>query len=189
MTKKKIILASASKGRAFILQKYGIDFIIDPANIDENYLAESNIEVLLLDLARTKANVVKQRHKAGIILAADTIVFLDEKIIGKPKNIDDAYKMLSILSGKTHQVMTAIVLLDIDTNQTFDGIKKTAVTFKNLSSSAIDTYVATGEPFGKAGAYSSQENGKDLIEKIDGDPTNVIGLPIELFFKLLNKFD
>lgn len=182
-----LILASASLGRAYVLKQAGIEFQVDPADVDEhNFTADSIVELVKI-LALAKANKVKERHSHGIILAVDTLVVVENKIIGKPKDVLHACEILSQLSGKTHQVISGIVVLDLESNKIAQDIVTTCVTFKRLTDQVITDYVATKEPFGKSGAYSSQEKGKALIEKIDGDYTNVIGLPMQSFTRLLRE--
>lgn len=182
-----LILASASLGRAYVLRQSGMQFQVDAADIDEHNFTADTTAKLVRMLALAKAKKVQERHSFGIIVATDTLVVIENKIIGKPKNDEDAIAILTQLSSKTHQVISGIVALDLSANKMVQDIVITPVTFKKLLSREIVDYVATGEPFGKAGAYSSQEKGKFLIEKIDGDPTNVIGLPLQSFFKLLTE--
>lgn len=182
-----LILASASLGRVYVLKQAEIEFQVDPADVDEHNFTADSIAKLVSILALAKANKVKKRHHSGIILAVDTLVVSDDKIIGKPKDKKHACEILSQLSGKTHQVISGIVVLDLQSNKIAQDVATTYVTFKKLSDQMIADYVATKEPFGKSGAYSSQEKGKVLIKRIDGDYTNVIGLPMQSFIKLLLK--
>jgi len=183
--KVSLVLASASLGRAYVLKQAAIDFTVDAADIDEHNFTATSVMELVAVLAAAKAEKVKARHQNGLILAVDTLVVLDNQIIGKPKDTTDAIRILTQLSGRTHQVISGIIVCDLDEKRTAQDVVLSDVTFKQLSAQEITAYVATNEPWGKAGAYSSQEKGKALIEKIVGDPTNVIGLPMQSFRKLL----
>jgi septum formation protein len=183
----QLILASASPGKQKLLRTANFDFVIDPADIDEDgYSADSLIELVQI-IALAKANKVSERHKHGLILGADTLVTVDGDIIGKPKDAEHAKQILQKLSGKTHQIVTGLALIDLTSGKTLQRAIISKVTFKELSAKEIEDYIATGEPFGKAGAYSSQERGRELITKIDGDPENVIGLPIATVNEMVDK--
>lgn len=130
-------------------------------------------------IAAEKAHAVAERHPGFWVLAADTIVVLEGQVFGKPANLDHARQMLTALSGHPHQVMTAFVLLDPAGKTTTAEIVTSQVTFKELSESEVAAYLATGEPFDKAGAYAIQGKGRDLIAQVSGSHTNVIGLPMD----------
>jgi septum formation protein len=144
------------------------------------------VETLALD----KAKLIAKKHPNSLILAADTIVVKNEKIIGKPKDQEHARKMLIELSGKTHFVFTGLALIDARTGRTLVKSVKSAVTFNKLSEEQIQNYLKTKEWLGKAGSYSSQEQGgKILIKQIEGDPTNVVGLPKTTFLEMLDDLN
>jgi len=187
LNSQKLILASASQGRAWVLKQAGIDFIVDAADLDEEAFHAPTTAELVLILAKAKAEVVAARHRDGFLVAVDTLVVLDDQIIGKPKDAVDAAAMLARLSGRTHRVISGIVVYDLTTKKVAQDVVMSDVTFKPLTASIIADYIATGEFWGKAGSYSSQERGKDLIAKIDGDFTNVVGLPLQSFMRLLQK--
>ena len=189
----KLILASASAGRKGVLQKMGLDFVIDPANIDEEKFQVEHqaatvvqlVTILAQEKARVTAAKCRQQGEPGLIIAADTVVVFADKIIGKPKDVQDAQTMLYELVGNTHQVFTGLAVVELATQKMVQKVAVSDVTFRQLSDDEIIRYVATGEAMGKAGSYSSQEGGKDFIKQITGDYTNVIGLPQE---KLLEAF-
>ncbi len=180
----EMILASASPRRKEILFKEGFDFRIIPSNYDEKI---SNLEYskeLVEDCAIQKALEVKNRcNNDSIIVSADTVVVLDNKILGKPKDFEDAYNMLSNLSNKTHFVATSICLIKSDRIVADSEI--TYVTFRRLSDEDIKKYIKTNKPFDKAGSYGIQDKGFDFALKIDGNLDNVIGFPVTLFKSLL----
>ena len=130
-------------------------------------------------MAAEKAGAVAKHYPGFWILAADTIVTFEGQLFGKPANLTSARQMLTTLSGETHQVMTAFVLLDKAGNTTAAEVVTSQVTFKALSKTDIAAYLATGEPFDKAGAYALQGKGRDLVARVSGSRTNVIGLPID----------
>jgi septum formation protein len=189
MLKQKLILASQSPRRAEILTTVGWPFEAIAANIDETRFPSEDALSYVTRLAQTKAETVaEQIESGGLVLGADTVVVIDEEILGQPRDDDDARRMLSLLSGKWHQVITGVALLRrSDVLQTAVGSQKTRVLFAELSRAQIDWYVSTGEPRGKAGAYAIQGKGALLIKEIQGDYFNVVGLPVRLVYELLNK--
>jgi septum formation protein len=184
----KIILASKSPRRAQLLNQVGLSFKIVPSHIDESkYLSSSPIQTARkIAVAKTKS--VAQKYRSGIIIGADTIVVINRKIIGKPKDKQDARNLLSTLSGKTHRVITGIAVLDAQTNRVKQGHSITAVTFRKLTQKEIDEYIDTGDPFDKAGSYGIQGKGALFVERISGDYFNVVGLPLVLLFRLLKSY-
>ena len=191
MLKEKLILASQSPRRAEILTTVGWQFEAIAANIDETRLPSEDALTYVTRLARTKAETVaKQIESGGLVLGADTVVVIDEEILGQPRDDDDARRMLSLLSGKWHQVVTGVALARrIDLSQIIVDQQTTRVLFAELSRQQIDWYISTGEPQGKAGAYAIQGKGALLIKEIQGDYFNVVGLPIRLVYKLLLGMD
>lgn len=186
--KYKIILASRSLRRKEILQNAGIKFFIISKDRDENFPKNLPIKKVPLFLARKKAIAVFDKIKNDeIILAADTIVCIDKKIIGKPKGYKDAVQILKLLSGKRHRVITGVCLLTKKKETVFSVI--TEVYFKKLTDEQIHFYLKKFKPFDKAGAYAIQEwIGLVGIEKINGDYFNVVGLPISRVIEELEKF-
>ncbi|MEG0874182.1 MAG: nucleoside triphosphate pyrophosphatase [Clostridiales bacterium] len=186
---KKIILASASPRRKEILANLGLDFTIAPANIDETPMAEEEPQSYVLRMAVQKAIAAAKAHgeKEGIFLAADTIVVLDNKILGKPENVADAKSMLSSLSGREHIVITAIGMVDKGNNRTVSAMEQTVVYFQELNQREIESYVATGEPMDKAGGYGAQGLGSLFIRRLEGDYFNVVGLPVNKLYTLFKE--
>ena len=186
MLEEKLILASQSPRRAEILTTVGWQFEPIAANIDETIFASEDALTYVTRLAQTKAETVaKQIKSGGLVLGADTVVVIDEEILGQPQDDDDARRMLSLLSGKWHQVVTGVALVRrTDLSQIIVDQQTTRVLFAELPRQQIDWYISTGEPQGKAGAYAIQGKGALLIKEIQGDYFNVVGLPIRLVYEL-----
>jgi len=185
---KAIILASNSPRRKDLLRQIGVTFTSDPAHVDESALPGESPESYAIRMALDKAQVVSRRHGAGLIIAADTVVVLGDTILGKPMDLKDAERMLGMLSGKMHLVITGLALVDSGTGKTLTRAAVTKVWFRNLTPEEVRSYAATGEPVDKAGAYGIQEKGSLLVEKIEGCYFNVVGLPLSLLSKLLQDF-
>lgn len=190
---KKIILASGSPRRSEILTNMGIDFTIIKSEADENSINPDGIPVDLYvqELSLLKATEVYRRICAdnALIIGADTVVSIDGKILGKPKDDDDAFRMLQELSGKTHQVYTGYCVIDTKDGRSVCGSQCTNVTFGCLTDKEIYDYIHTGETSDKAGSYAIQGKGVMLVEKIDGDYFNVVGLPVRsLVLLMINEF-
>ncbi|MBT5016494.1 septum formation inhibitor Maf [Candidatus Peregrinibacteria bacterium] len=184
----RLILASKSPRRKEILEKLGLEFEIIPSGYKENLQAKKDPVELAKFLSLNKAKDVANKIKGNaIIIAADTFIVLEGKFLGKPKDDQDAKKMLNFLSGKTHEVITGIALIDTSTNQKITDVSITKVTFKSLSSKEIQTYINTGEPLGKAGAYAIQEKGAVFVSNINGDFFTVMGLPLHLLAEHLKN--
>jgi septum formation protein len=175
----QFILASASPRRRELLQKVGIAFTVIPSNTPEAVQPGETPQAYALRVAAEKAWEVASKHAGAWVLGADTIVEIDGEILGKPRDAEDGQRMLSTLSGRTHQVMTAFALFDGDGQMRTRQIVTTRVTFKVLSDAQIREYVATGEPCDKAGAYAVQGLGAALVERVEGSYTNVVGLPMD----------
>ena len=187
--KLNVILASNSPRRKDILRQVGIIFSSEPAHIDEHILPGETPEIYAERVALDKAHIAAKRAKAGIVIAADTIVVLDDTILGKPSDDQDAGRMLTMLSGRMHRVITGIVVMDAATGRTLTNTSITRVWFRTLTDDEIRSYVSTGEPLDKAGAYGIQEKGALFIERIDGCYFNVVGLPVSLLGEMLRAFD
>ena len=181
------ILASQSPRRSELLRQIGLSFTIDPADVDETVLSGESPETYAVRVALEKARVASKRAGKGIVIAADTIVVLNSTILGKPADARDAERMLGMLSGKVHYVITGLVLRDVATGKTVTRASVTKVWFKRLSPGEIRSYVATGEPLDKAGAYAIQEKGALLVEKVEGCYFNVVGLPLSLLGAMLKE--
>lgn len=182
---KKIILASASPRRKEILEKIGLKFRVVKSDFKEYVDPKLKPHELVKKLSLEKAKVVFKNHKDSIIIAADTFVECYGKILGKPRNKEDARKMLEFLSGKVHLVITGFTI--IDGNNIITKSKATKVRMRKMDNKEIDAYIQTKEPFDKAGGYAIQGIAKKFIEKIDGDLFNAIGLPLNSLVKELKK--
>jgi len=185
---KTIILASNSPRRKELLRQIGLDFRVDPADVDERILPGESPEEYAVRVALDKARVAAARAGTGIVIAADTIVVLDDKILGKPADTGDAERMLMMLSGNEHRVITGLVVMDAATGKVLTRTSITRVWFRKLAPLEITSYVASGEPLDKAGAYGIQECGALLVDKIDGCYCNVVGLPLSLLAEMLRDF-
>lgn len=182
----KIILASGSPRRKEILENAGYDFEIVTADADESLKSGISPDEAVKYLAELKGDAVR-KVADGVIISADTVVAFENEILGKPKNEDDAFRMLKLLSGKTHSVYTGVCVQNGEKKAVFS--EKTAVKFYELSDEEIIAYVKTGEPMDKAGAYGIQGKGAVLVEKIEGDYLNVVGLPLARLSRVLKEFD
>jgi septum formation protein len=175
----QLVLASASPRRHELLQRAGVVFVTVPSNVSEDKQPGETPEQYARRVAREKAQDVAQRHPGAWVLGADTVVVIDGMVLGKPRDAADGYRMLRLLSGRTHQVLTAFSLVDGSGTVRASQIVTSLVTCKSLSDTQIETYLATGEPFDKAGAYAVQGLGASLIERVEGSYTNVVGLPMD----------
>lgn len=178
-----LLLASSSPRRSELLKMAGYDFIVASPDVNEDYLCGTPPEQIVEQLATRKAQAAAQSNPQHTILAADTIVVLDGRVLGKPKDEDDAKAMLRLLSGNVHQVYTGYCI--ISGTNLLCGHECTSVEFYSLSEAEIDDYTATGEPLDKAGAYGIQGRGALLVKRIDGDFYNVMGLPIGKINRML----
>ncbi len=191
---KKILLASQSPRRHSLIKKLNVDFdTVNPTfeeKLESNIYTDEKIKSLSLQKALSvleNNGTDKSPLKNSLIISADTVVVLDNTILGKPKDEQNAYEMLSSLSGKKHFVVTAITILDTNTKNIFSDIVKTYVTFCDLSEELIKNYIKEKKPLDKAGSYGIQEMGPEFIAKVDGDLENVIGLPTKALKELLIK--
>jgi septum formation protein len=180
-----IILASASPRRQELLRNAGIQFEVRPANIPEVPGADETPVEFAKRMAREKAKAVQVEFPERVILAADTVVAIESEILGKPVHEDDAIRMLRMLSGRSHQVITGVCLI----TRGFEDLRAetTTVQFAAVSDAAIHAYVSTGEPMDKAGAYAIQGGAGEWIQRINGDYNNVVGLPLDLVLSLLTE--
>ena len=183
----QIILASNSPRRKQFLSDLGLTFTVKPANVNEEYPSQLQGKDIALYIAQQKASVFNNLNVNEIIITCDTIVWIDNEALGKPENSDDAKKMLQQLSGKTHEVISAVCIKSNQKEKLFYDV--TEVTFNTLNSLDIDYYVDTFKPFDKAGSYGIQEwIGLIGIEKINGSYTNVVGMPMEKLYNELMKW-
>lgn len=172
----RLILASASPRRSVLLREAGYDFEVEPADVDESPLAGEPARAYVIRVAADKARAVAARHPDGAVLAADTAVVVDGDLLGKPAGDEDAKAMLRRLSGRTHEVLTGIVLSRAGAE--LSDVAATQVRFRPLSAAEIDWYVASGEPHDKAGAYGVQGLAARFVEAVEGSYSNVVGLPV-----------
>jgi septum formation protein len=195
---RKIILASGSPRRKELLEKIGLAFTVEASNFPEEIQPSVQVngeqgifmqpEALVKSISIGKAAAVAKKYRDAIIIAADTVGIIKDRIIGKPHTAEEAKKMLQSLSGKSHLVITAFTILDSSTNKMVTRMIETRVYFKILSQDEIENYVKTGEPLDKAGAYAIQGLGAVFIEKIEGDYYNVMGLPLYALSESLKDF-
>ena len=180
---KKLVLASGSPRRTEILERAGWPHEVIVAGIDETLRPQEPPATYVQRLARSKAEAVAQRLEEGLVLGADTTVVIESQILGQPEDDADAKRMLRLLNGKWHEVLTGVALVRVGGESRVD-YETTRVHFAEMSESEIDWYISTGEPFGKAGAYAIQGKAALFIEEIQGDYFNIMGLPIRLVYKL-----
>lgn len=185
MNKTQIILASASPRRRELLEQVGISPVIMPADVDETVHEGEKPCDLVRRLSGLKARAVASMHPDALVIASDTVVSLDGKILGKPRSDDDARRMLSSLSGHSHRVYTGVSLNY--KGRSLCDYACTEVTFRGISAADIDSYIATGEPRGKAGAYAIQGLGSLFIASIHGDYPTVVGFPLGLFAGMMEE--
>lgn len=183
-----LILASASERRRDLLLDLGLPFIIDAAEIDESHDVPEDPERLVATLAERKARAVAERRGRGLVLGADTIVVREGRVFGKPADAADARRMLRELAGREHFVYSGVCVVDAASGASRADIVVTRVLFHEATDDEICRYVETGEPFGKAGAYAIQGHGALLVSRIEGDYSNVVGLPIGCTLDLLSMF-
>jgi len=174
-----LILASASPRRRQLLQEAGTTFTVIPSYTEETLAPGEHPDQYVLRVAREKAQNVVRQYPGDWILGADTIVEIDGHVLGKPKDTEDGFRMLQLLSERTHEVKTAFVILDGLGQVRAQQVVTSRVTFKPLSDAQIHAYLLTGEPFDKAGAYAVQGLGAALVETVEGSYTNIVGLPVE----------
>lgn len=180
-----LILASSSPRRSEILSAVGWGFTKRVADVDESESEGESPESYVQRLAMKKAETVAELYPDGIVLGADTTVVIDGTIIGKPVDLDDARRMIKMLSGKIHEVLTGVAI--VANGRTNVGLERTKVEFAELSESEIEFLVQKGEPLDKAGAYAVQAQAALFIKGIEGDYWNVVGLPIGLVYRLVTK--
>ena len=181
----KIILASGSPRRRELLKDIGLEFEIYKPDVDEKILADEKPEDLCLRLSCLKAKAGAEKFSNSIIIAADTIVVIDKKILGKPHDRDDAFLMLKTLQGREHEVITGVSIALQE--KIISHAEHTIVKFSPMTDEEIREYISTGECDDKAGAYAIQGKGATLIERINGDYFNVVGLPLCSLMKILKK--
>lgn len=183
---KKIILASGSPRRKQFFDDLGIDYEIISSNFEEDMTQDLSIKELSIELALGKAQEVANRINEGVVVGCDTFCSKDGKVLGKPKNEEEAFSMLKSFSGSSLEVHSGLVAIDKYDNKIIKKHDVSTVFFENISDAEILGYIATGEPMDKAGAFAVQEKGSMFIKRIEGSNTNIIGLPMN---KLKEIFD
>ena len=184
---RKIILASKSKQRKKLLEIIGLDFEMEKSGYIEDMTEKLPAYKLAQKLALGKAQDVAKKHKNAIVIGADSFVILGKEFLGKPRTPRKARETLKKISGKKHQIITGIAIIDTKKNKTITDYEITEVWMKKLSNKEIEKYVKTGEPLDKAGGYAIQKFGCLFIKKINGGYTNAIGLPINKIYEYLLK--
>jgi septum formation protein len=185
---KKIVLASASPRRKEILEITGLKFSVCVSDYEEDLNLKLNPRELARFLSRKKAETVAHKYRDTIIIAADTFIVFKNKLLGKPRDDREAEKMLKMLNGKAHSVITGFTIIDTGSGKKLSRSVETKVYFKRLSLNEIRAYVRSKEPLDKAGAYAIQGIGAVFIEKIEGDYFNVVGLPLCALAEGLKRF-
>ena len=188
MITRPILLASASPRRRDLLQEHGYTVQIKPATVEELMPPHLTVGETTLFNARLKAQAIASTEPESLILAADTLVAINGRILGKPRDLDEAFEMLSLLNGKTHQVFSGVWLFCTGTRKVCGFIEVSQVTFRGLTPSEIHEYMKRIGPLDKAGAYAAQQNEMDVIASIEGSHTNVIGLTMEKLATALQFF-
>lgn len=183
---QRLVLASKSPRRKELLDLLQIPFEIIVSEIDETINLKGDLKKEIENLAYRKAQKVFETNQDAIVVGSDTIVVIDNEVLGKPKDKKDAFRMLKMLSGNTHEVITGVCLLSRDKKDTFSSTTK--VKFNDLSDEEIEEYLNTKEPYDKAGAYAIQGLGAKYINSIEGDYYTVMGLPIAEVYKRLKNF-
>ena len=186
--KEPLFLASSSPRRAEILRAVGWPFKILAPHIDEGRIGEEAPAQYVRRLARMKAAAVAAQQNEGLVLGADTVVVVDGEILGQPRDAQDARRMLQLLRGKWHEVLTGVALVKAGKNGcSIVDHECSRVRFSQIDEREIEWYIATGEPMGKAGAYAVQGRGALFIEEIQGDYFNIVGLPVRLAYELSRR--
>jgi septum formation protein len=180
-----LILASASPRRAELLTTAGIQFEPLPVQVDETQRDAESPYDHVRRLAEEKARMALARRSDAVVLGADTVVVIDERILGKPKDPEDAAAMLRALAGRSHEVLTGVAVLAVGRPARV-AVERTRVWMSALGNDEIAWYVATGEPMDKAGAYAIQGLASRFVDRIEGSYSNVVGLPVALVYRLLD---
>jgi septum formation protein len=181
-----LVLASKSLRRIEVLTKFGYDFITDVSNADESSIQKEDVKELVMALAKLKAETVAERHPDSIIIGADTLVSSEGDKIGKPKDKDDARRIIKQLLGKTHEVFTGVCIINTANNKVMQDYEVSKVTLRDVSDEVLEKYLSTGVYEGKAGAYNIADTEfKIFIENIEGCRYNIRGTPIEKIKKMM----
>ena len=182
-----LVLASASPRRAEILRSVNWSFTAVAANVDESARSEEDVSEYVERLACEKAEAVAEGRASGLVLGADTVVAVGGQVLGKPADAEDARRMLRLLGGRWHEVLTGVALVRAETKEVVVSHERTRVRFAAMTDAEIDWYISTNEPTDKAGAYAVQGRAALFIEEIEGDYRNIMGLPVRLVYKLMGE--
>ena len=185
---KTVVLASASPRRKEILERARIPFIVDAGDYEEDMSLDLPPHELVRHFSLGKAQSVQHKHPNSLVIGSDSVVVFDGKILGKPHTPQRAKEMLQKLSGRKNTAVTGYAVIDTDNGNMFVDSVENVVTFRKISDHEIDAYIATGEPFDKAGAYAIQGVGGLFVEKIEGDYTAILGLPLWPVVRTLKEF-
>jgi septum formation protein len=186
--KRRIILASASPRRKEILELTGLKFSVDASDYEEDMDLGLKPHELARFLSAEKAGTIAVKYKNALVIAADTFIVFKGHLMGKPHSREEARRMLILLNGKAHSVITGFTIIDTNTRKKLSRSVETKVYFRKMTVSEIETYIKTGEPLDKAGAYAIQGLGAVIVKKIEGDYLNVVGLPLVSLTEALKKF-
>ena len=185
---KKYILASTSPRRRELLKKTGINFEIKAPNFDENIINKVFSYQLVENIAENKAiSVKKDINYPAIIISADTVVINNDIILGKPKDFDDALRMLTSLNNKTHKVVTSVCIIDTSFNKKIIKSETSEVTFNNIPIDNLKKYIYEFKPYDKAGSYGIQELPDNFVKAINGDYENIVGLPVKMLINMIRE--
>lgn len=184
----EIILASSSPRRQELLKQLGIPFLLNPVPVDEQIEDHLPPGLQVEKLAANKAKAAAKDFDTGLVIGSDTIVVLNNQVLGKPQDYQEALQMLTALQGTTHKVYTGLAIVDARTSKTVVGHECTSVCFRSAAEAELKNYIDTGEPFDKAGAYGIQGLGSIFVSKITGCYYNVVGLPVAKLAELLKEF-
>lgn len=182
----KVMLVSVSPQRIKLLKELGIDFETCSPLGEEVYLKDRSIQEQIESIAYHKAKSVSDLYPNHLLIGCDTVIVLDDQILGKPKDNEDAFKMLKSLSGRTHEVISSVCMMSADKTSVFSVITK--VSLYDMSDKEIQSYVDTGEPMGKSGSYAIQGGMNLFVKEIEGDVNSVVGLPIARIYQELKLF-
>jgi septum formation protein len=176
----RVILASASPRRKMLLESIGLEVVVEPGDVDESILAKESAATYVKRLSLAKARTGASRHKNDrcLVIGADTVVVLDDEILGKPADKNHAFSMLTRLVNRTHEVLTGVCVINGSESRVEQFVVSTMVSFGQCKVESILDYIASGEPFDKAGAYAIQGIGGKFVRKIEGSYSNVVGLPL-----------
>ncbi|NTU99447.1 septum formation inhibitor Maf [Candidatus Falkowbacteria bacterium] len=187
MSKRRIILASRSPRRKALLEQVGLDFEVRESEYEEDMQALEDPIELVKFLALKKAEDVAKHYDDAIVIGADTFVVYDNKFIGKPKDAVDAQRILKMLSGQENTIVTGFAVIDTVSGKVVNSCDKATIKIRKLSDEDIDSYIATGEPLDKAGAFGIQGVGAVIVERVDGDYHNIMGLPLSKLYDELKN--